>query len=110
MLAADAPVGRILTGRLPRPTVARPGVRIPLTAFDAGRLRVGMQALIYSGSQVLVRAVFEDIGSEISARVIQTATTEVNLGVDARVQFAETAQVSLARPPATRPPARAKTF
>ena len=110
LLAADAPIGRILAGRLPRPTVARPGVRIPLTAFDAGRLRVGMQALIYSGSQVLVRAVVEDIGSEISARVIQTATTEVNLGVDARVQFAETAQVSLARPRATMLPARAKAF
>ena len=110
LLAADAPIGRIIAGRLPRPTVARPGVRIPLTAFDTGRLRVGMQALVYSGPQVLVRAVVEDIGSEISARVIQTATTEVNLGVDARVQFAETAQVSLARPPATRLPARAKTF
>jgi hypothetical protein len=34
----------------------------------------------------------------------------VNLGVDARGHFAETAQVSLARPRATRPPARAKAL
>jgi hypothetical protein len=108
LLAADAPIGRILAGRLPRPAVVRPGVRIPLTAFDPGRLRVGMHALIYSGPQVLVRAVVEDIGSEVSARVIHTATAEVSLGTEARVQFAEAAQVTVARKPATQTPARAK--
>jgi hypothetical protein len=108
LLAADAPIGRILAGRLPRPAVARPGVRIPLTAFDPGRLRVGMQALIYRGSEVAVRAVVEDIGSEISARVTHTVGTEVSLGLEARVQFAETTQVTLARQPAKKMPIRAK--
>jgi hypothetical protein len=108
LLAADAPIGRILAGRLPRPTVARPGARIPLTAFDPGRLRVGMHALIYSGSQVLVRAVVEDIGSEVSARVVQTAAAEISLGLEARVQFAEAEQVAVARGPAKPTLARAK--
>jgi hypothetical protein len=110
LLAADAPIGRILAGRLPRPAVARPGVRIPLTAFDPGRLRVGMHALIYSGPQVLVRAVVEDIGGEISARVVQTAAAEVSLGVEARVQFAEAEHVALARRPAKPAIARAKAL
>ncbi|HEX2724974.1 MAG TPA: hypothetical protein VHN20_04040, partial [Beijerinckiaceae bacterium] len=109
LLAADAPIGRILAGRLPRPTLARPGLRIPLTAFDPAKLRIGMQALIHSGPEVVVRAVVEDIGNEISARVTHTATAEVSLGLDARVQFAETAQVSLARQSPTMT-ARSKTL
>ena len=110
LLAADAPIGRILAGRLPRPMVVRPGVRLPLTAFDPARLRVGMHALIYQGPQVLARAVVEDIGSEVAARVVHTAAAEVNLGVDVRVQFAEATQVSLARQPATVTTVRAKVL
>ena len=110
LLAADAPIGRILAGRLPRPTVARPGARIPLTAFDPGRLRVGMHALIYSGPQVLVRAVVEDIGNEVSARVVHTAAAEISLGLEARVQFAEAEQVAVARRPAKPTAVRAKVL
>ncbi|MGZ8228725.1 MAG: hypothetical protein ACXWUS_03665 [Burkholderiales bacterium] len=99
LLASEAPIGRILTGRLPRPVVVRPGVRIPLTAFDPARLRVGMHALVYRGDQVAARAVVEDIGSEISARVIHTQTAEVSFDVDARVQFAEAEQVTLRQAP-----------
>ena len=98
LLASDAPVGRILAGRLPRPAVVRPGVRIPLTVFDPSRLRLGMHALIYRGPDVVARAVVEDIGSEIAARVIHTQAAEVSLSVDARVQFAEATRVSLAAP------------
>ena len=47
LLASHAPVGRIIAGRLPRPITVRPGVRLPLTAFDPTRLRVGMEALVY---------------------------------------------------------------
>jgi hypothetical protein len=97
LLAADAPIGRILAGRLPRPVVARPGVRIPLTAFDPSRLRVGMHAVIYRGADLVARAVVEDIGSEISAHVVYTATPEVSLDVQARVHFADAAQVSVSR-------------
>ena len=110
LLAADAPIGRILAGRLPRPAVVRPGLRLPLTAFDPARLRIGMHALIYQGSQVLARAVVEDIGSEVAARVVHTAAAEVNLGVDVRVQFAEATQVSLARQPATVTTVRTKVL
>jgi hypothetical protein len=82
--------------------VARPGARIPLTAFDAGKLRVGMHALVYRDEEVVARAVVEDIGSEISARVVYTQKAEESLDVLSRVQFADAAQVSVKRAPAAR--------
>jgi len=110
LLAADAPIGRILAGRLPRPAVVRPGVRIPLTAFEPAKLRVGMQALIYRGVDVVARAVVEDIGSEISARVVHTQTAEVSLDVSTRVQFADAGQVSLKQTPVKLAPRKTSVF
>ena len=102
LLASDAPVGRIIAGRLPRPITVRPGVRLPLTAFDPTKLRVGMEALVYRESNVVARAVVEDIGaSEIAARVIHTAQPQVDLDVNVRVQFG--AATALSRVAATRP-------
>lgn len=97
LLASHAPVGRIIAGRLPRPLPAvRPGVRIPLVALDvAAPLRVGMQALVYRASEVVARAVVEDIGSgEVSARVVYTAAAQVDLATDMRVHFDNAASVS----------------
>jgi hypothetical protein len=89
LLASHAPVGRIITGNLPRPvTAVRPGVRIPLLALDPSRLRVGMQAVLYRANQVVARAVVEDLGQgEVSARVMQTSAVQVDLDVDVRVHF-----------------------
>ena len=95
LLASDAPVGRIIAGRLPRPITVRPGVRLPLTAFDP------MEALVYRESNVVARAVVEDIGaSEIAARVIHTAQPQVDLDVNVRVQFG--AATALSRVAATK--------
>ncbi len=97
LLASHAPVDRIIAGRLKQPvTGVRPGVRLPLTVFDASRLRVGMQALMLRGGTVVARATVEDIGSaEVSARVIHTSATQVDLGDDVRVQFSDATAVSL---------------
>jgi hypothetical protein len=97
LLASHAPVDRIIAGRLKQPvTGVRPGVRLPLTVFDASRLRVGMQALMIRGGSVVARATVEDIGSaEVSTRVIHTSATQVDLGDDVRVQFSDAAAVSL---------------
>jgi hypothetical protein len=97
LLASHAPVDRIIAGRLKQPvTDVRPGVRLPLTVFDASRLRVGMQALMIRGGNVVARATVEDIGNaEVSARVIHTSATQVDLGDDVRVQFSDAAAVSL---------------
>jgi hypothetical protein len=97
LLASHAPVDRIIAGRMKQPvTGVRPGVRLPLTVFDASRLRVGMQALMIRGGNVVARATVEDIGSaEVSARVIHTTAKQVDLGDDVRVQFSDAAAVSL---------------
>jgi len=104
LLASHAPVDRIITGRLARPVPAVvAGTRIPLVAVDASKLRIGMQAVAYRGEEVIARALIEDIGSaEISARVIQTAAVQVELGTDVRVHFDESAMVSLQAASASR--------
>jgi hypothetical protein len=96
LLASHAPVGRIVAGRLPRPVTARPGGRIPLLSLDPNKLRVGMEALVYRGVEVVARAVVEDLGAgEASARVTYTAQASVELDQNVRVQFAQARSVSL---------------
>jgi len=97
LLASHAPVGRIIAGRLPRPTLVKPGLRIPLVALEPSRLRIGMQALLYRGDQVVATARVEDLGAgEASARVLQASGGGIELDTGVRVQFAEAASVSLA--------------
>ncbi len=100
LLASHAPVDRIISGRLPRPVTARPGLRIPLIPIDASKLRVGMQAVVYSANQIVARALVEDVGgAEISARVVQTSAASVELNETMRVQFADPASISFAALP-----------
>ena len=100
LLASHAPIDRIIAGRIPRPVTARPGMRIPLVALDASKLRVGMQAVVYRANQILARAVVEDVGGqELSARVLQTSSASVDLDETARVQFAAPATVSFTATP-----------
>ena len=89
LLASHAPVGRIVAGRLPRPaTAVRVGSRIPLTALDSSRLRVGMQAMIYKGNTLMARAMVEDVGQgEVSARLVHTSSVQIDLDTDVRVHF-----------------------
>ncbi|MGE4234887.1 MAG: hypothetical protein AB7E97_00820, partial [Hydrogenophaga sp.] len=99
LLASHAPVGRIVAGRLPRPvTAVRVGSRIPLTALDNSRLRVGMQAMIYKADQLMARATVEDVGQgEVSARLVHTRSVQIDLDTDVRVHF-DQAQVLSASP------------
>ena len=94
LLASHAPIGRIVAGRLPRPMTVRPGVRLPLVAFDAARLRVGMEALVYRDSTLVARAIVEDIGTEVATRVVHTTQPQVDLDVNVRVQFGAAATLS----------------
>lgn len=96
LVASHAPIGRIVAGRLPRPTLARPGLRIALIALDPARLRVGMQALVYRVDRVVARAVVEDLGAEVSARVLHVDGGELDLAETDRVQFGVAERLSLA--------------
>jgi hypothetical protein len=98
LLASHAPVDRIVTGRLARAVPAvRPGLRLPLTVIDPARLRVGMQAVLSRGGQVVARAVVEDIASqEVSARVEQVGGSgSVDLDETVQVQYSAAALISV---------------
>ena len=104
LLASHAPIDRIIAGRMTRPvTGVAVGVHVPLTVLDSTPLRVGMQALMYRDNAVVARALVDDVGpAGVSARVVQTVTTQVDLGDDVRVHFDDTAAVSLAPQAASR--------
>jgi hypothetical protein len=88
LLASHAPVGRLIAGRLARPVRPRPGSLIPIRPIQGAVLRVGMQATLFRGQQVVARAVLQDVGREESqARVIAVEGENVELGAEVRVQF-----------------------
>jgi hypothetical protein len=97
-------VDRIVAGRMARPvTGVSLGQRIPLTVLDPAQLRIGMQAVIYRGGQVVARAQVEDLGQgEVAARVIHKATERLDLGDDCKVHFDREAAVSLSSASARR--------
>ncbi|HNQ03536.1 MAG TPA: hypothetical protein PKH69_02885 [Thiobacillaceae bacterium] len=97
LLASDAPIDRILAGRMARPvTGIAVGARIPLTALEPDRLQVGMHALLYRGGTLVARALVADLGQrEIAAQVVHTAAARVDLGDDVRVQYSHTEAISL---------------
>lgn len=99
LLASHSPVDQIIAGRIPRPVTVRPGVRFPLVALDARKLRLGMEAVVYRANQIVARAVVEDVGgAEISARVVHTISASVELDETARVQFASPASIRFDAP------------
>lgn len=104
LLACHAPVGRIVAGHMARPlTGVGVGVHIPLTVAEPGKLRVGMQALLYRGADLIARAQVADVGAlEVTAQVIHTASAKVDLGNDVSVHFTNAASVSLSSSSAVR--------
>ncbi len=89
LLASHAPVNQIITGHLPQPTNVEPGKRVEV-AIDPERVRVGMHVLMYAGSEVVARAVVEDLSADkAAARIVQTTRANVQLEKDARVRFTE---------------------
>jgi hypothetical protein len=82
LLASHAPVNQIIAGKLQKPTVARPGDRINVSVLTAqlSKVTIGMQAHVYSGSNVVATAVVQDmLGGQVSAQVVATSAPSVNL-------------------------------
>ncbi len=104
LLASDAPVDRIIAGRMAQPiTGVVVGTTIPLTVLQPTKLRVGMQAVVYQGDAIIARAQVADIGQQqISAQVVHTTADKVDLGNDIRIHFDDTAAVSLTQASAKR--------
>lgn len=88
LLASHAPVNRIISGRLPAPVTAVPGIRLPIRVADGLKLRVGMQALVYQADRVVARARVDDLAStEVSTTVLQVQGSRLELAAETRVQF-----------------------
>jgi hypothetical protein len=99
LLASHAPVGQIIAGRVSKPQQATPGGRITLRPFDASKVRVGMQALMYSGTQVVARALVDDLGAtEVSAQVLHVEQGMTHLAESMTVHFAEPAALGKSLP------------
>ena len=88
LLASHAPVNRIISGRLPAPITAVPGIRLPIRVADGLKLRIGMQALVYQADRVVARARVDDLGStEVSTTVLHVEGSRLELAAETRVQF-----------------------
>lgn len=88
LLASHAPVNRIISGRLPAPVTAVPGIRLPIQVVDGLKLRIGMQALVYQADRVVARARVDDLGSsEVSTTVLHVEGSRIELAAQTRVQF-----------------------
>lgn len=88
LLASHAPVNRIITGHVPRPTPVRPGIKIPLRPLDPSRIRVGMDFHVWQGAQIVARGQVEDLHTDqVLARVDQVTGTSRTLDGSMQVQF-----------------------
>lgn len=98
LLAAHAPVRRIVLARIARPLVPTPGARLELE-LDLSDVRIGAQVLVHHpvSSQLVARAVIDDLGAGGAAARI-TAVLQVGVTLD------RGSQVQL-EPVAAQPPA-----
>ena len=92
LLASHAPIDRIVSGRLPAPASAVPGLRLPIRVTEPAKLRIGMQALLYKGERVVARATVNDLGGgEVAATVVQVEGGRVEFAAETRVHFVDAA-------------------
>jgi hypothetical protein len=92
LLAAQAPVDRIIAARLLAPAPARVGGNLDL-GVDISVARVGMTALIRdTNAQPIAHAVVEDLGQDVArARIVRTFQSVTSIGVTARVEVTDAA-------------------
>ncbi|MCB9765100.1 MAG: hypothetical protein H6739_35330 [Alphaproteobacteria bacterium] len=87
LLAAHAPVDRIIAGHLPAPTPLLPGTLIPVVV-DLGQIHVGMQTLLYAKGEVVGHGKVADIADgKAITQVISATATSTTLEAGAKVQF-----------------------
>jgi hypothetical protein len=92
LLASHSPVDQLVSGHVQQDTPVVVGGRIPVI-FTNPAVRIGMNVLMYKGSDVIARGVVEDLAGGVAAtRILGAARTET-LAQGARVQF-----VTAARP------------
>jgi hypothetical protein len=88
LLASHAPVNRIIAGHVPRPTLVRPGILVPIRPINPELVRVGMEFHVWQASRVVARGLVQDLHEgEVSARVDHVEAQTTTLDTTMRVQF-----------------------
>ena len=87
LLASHAPVSSIINGHVPEPATGKVGDIIDLT-LDKGKVRVGMKVAVFSGLNVAVQGIVEDL-SKTAARVKVTHSKQTTFQIEqgAKAQF-----------------------
>jgi hypothetical protein len=91
LMAAHAPVDRVIPTRLVAPVPARPGARLDL-AVDVRLARIGQIALVRGpANAVIARALVEDLADGVArARITQSYQPTLTLAAGIRVELSET--------------------
>lgn len=90
LMAAHAPVDRVIPARLVAPAPARPGVRLDL-ALDIRLARIGQVAVVRGqANAVIARAVVEDLSDGVArARITESFQPTVTLAAGVRIDLGE---------------------
>jgi hypothetical protein len=87
LLASHAPVSSIINGHVPEPATGKVGDVIDL-ALDRGKVRVGMQVAVFSGLNVAVQGIVEDLSATAArVKVTQSKQTTFQIEQGAKAQF-----------------------
>jgi hypothetical protein len=88
LLASHAPVDEIIAGHLAADAQASPGGSVPV-AIDPLRVKLGMRALFYRGTELVAHGVIDDLlGVQARARVLETKeSAALSLPKDTKVRF-----------------------
>jgi len=88
LLASHAPVNQIIAGHVPRPTLVRPGIQIPIRPLNPELVRVGMEFHVWQDARVVARGRVDDLKTgEVSARVEHVEAQTTTIDSTMRVQF-----------------------
>jgi hypothetical protein len=87
LLASHAPVNQIIAGEVDRAAKLQEDTHIPIRV-DPGRVRIGMQVMLYSGLEVAAHGVVADLAEGLATtKIVKVLRPNVTLDKGARVQF-----------------------
>ena len=86
LLASHAPVRKLISGRLPKPTVIRAGGKVSID-IDLSRVRVGMKVIMESAGKVVADGVIEDfVAGQASVHILKAPSEPLTLPTNTKVQ------------------------
>jgi hypothetical protein len=87
LVASYAPVNRIVSAEVVRPAPATLGTRVDI-AVNVNQARLGMQVVLYAGSNVVAHGVVEDlVAGQAATRIVRVLQPNVTLAKGASAQL-----------------------